>query len=151
MSKRRVAVTGLGLITPLGTELEAQWGKICEGQSGISVIERWDSSEFPVRIAGEIKGWDPSPWIEHKDRKKLDPFSEYAIAAGDMALADSGLDLDGCDRDRIGCIVGSGIGGFETFEEQHHRLLDKGPAKASPFFIPKLMPNAAATWPRCPP
>ena len=144
MSKRRVAVTGLGMITPLGTDTAAQWGRICEAQSGISLIARWDASKFAVRFAGEIKNWDPSPWIEKRDEKKLDPFSHYAIAAAANALADSGLDLDACDRDRAGAIIGSGIGGFTTFEDQYDRLKEKGPDKASPFFIPKLMPNAAA-------
>jgi len=143
MSNRRVVITGLGLVTSLGTDVDAQWGRICEGESGISNIERFDATEFAVRIAGEIKNWDPTPWLEKKDVKKIDPFAQYAIAASDALLADSGMDLDKIDRNMFGAIIGCGIGGFETFENQHSRLLEKGPGKASPFFVPKLMMNAA--------
>jgi len=142
---RRVVVTGLGLITSLGQRVEDFWRRLLAGESGISAIERFDASGFTVRIAGEVKDFDPEVCIDKRETRHLDRFAQMAVAAADQAVKDSGLDLANLpDPFRAGAIVGSGIGGLAEFEEQHRRLLEKGPMRVSPFMVPKLMINAAA-------
>jgi len=142
---RRVVVTGLGLITSLGQRVEDFWKRLLAGESGISAIERFDASGFTVRIAGEVKDFDPEVCIDKRETRHLDRFAQMAVAAADQAVKDSGLDLANLpDPFRAGAIVGSGIGGLAEFEEQHRRLLEKGPMRVSPFMVPKLMINAAA-------
>ena len=142
---RRVLVTGLGLVTSLGQEVDTFWRRLLAGESGISPIERFDASAYPVRFAGEVKGFDPEKYIDKRETRHMDRFAQMALAAAIQAVTDSGLDLKNLpDPFRAGAIVGSGIGGLAEFEEQHVRLIEKGPLRVSPFMVPKLMINAAA-------
>lgn len=144
MEKRKVVVTGLGLLTGLGTDLKAQWAAALAGESGVGPITRFDASRFPVRFAAEVRGFDPTRWIDRKEARRMDRFSQFALAAAAEAVADAGIDFTKEPSDRCGACIGSGIGGIEEFEEQHSRLVAGGPEKVSPFLIPKLMLNAAA-------
>ena len=142
---RRVLVTGLGLITSLGQEVEVFWKRLLAGESGISRIQGFDVSEYSAQIAGEVKDFNPHTWIDKREARHLDRFSQMAVAGAIQAVKDSGLDLRNLpDPFRAGAIVGSGIGGLMEFEEQHTRLIEKGPMRVSPFMVPKLMINAAA-------
>ena len=142
--KRRVVITGLGAVTPIGVGVNEFWGNLCSGKSGIGEITRFDTTDFPVKIAAEVRNFDPTEYIEVKEVKKMDTFIHYAIAAADMCMKDAGLDIDDSNRDRIGVIVGSGIGGLPAIEAQHKVLLDRGPRRISPFFIPMLIINLAS-------
>ncbi len=142
--KRRVVITGLGAVTALSCRVEELWTRICNGESGVKQIERFDATGYRSRIAGEIVNFSTDGYIEQKDVKRFDRFVQYAQVAGIDAVRDSGLDFEKVDRWRSGVILGSGIGGLETIEVQHKRLLDKGPDKISPFTIPKLIGNAAS-------
>lgn len=144
MEPRRVVVTGLGALTPVGNSVEAYWSALCEGRSGIGPISKFDTTGFPTRIAGEVRDFDPLKWIDKKDARRLDPYLQYAIACAAMAVEDGGLDFGKIDRDRAGVLVGSGIGGISTLLESHKTLLDKGPDRVSPFFIPMLIINMAS-------
>ncbi|MEM9556274.1 MAG: beta-ketoacyl-ACP synthase II [Acidobacteriota bacterium] len=141
---RRVAVTGVGLISPLGVGTEATWSGLMAGESGIGPITRFDASDYPSRIAGEVEGFDPLDFVSKKDLKKSDTFIHYAIAASDFALADSGLSIDDANRERVGVLIGSGIGGLPVIEATHSTLLKRGPSRVSPFFIPAQIVNLAA-------
>jgi 3-oxoacyl-[acyl-carrier-protein] synthase II len=142
---RRVLVTGLGIVTCLGHDVGTFWRRLLAGESGISRIERFDVSAFPVQFAGEIKDFDPEKFIDRRDARHMDRFAQYAMAGAVQAVKDSGLDLKTLpDPFRAGAIVGSGIGGLTEIEEQHQRLLEKGPMRISPFMVPKMMINAAA-------
>jgi 3-oxoacyl-[acyl-carrier-protein] synthase II len=141
---RRVVVTGLGLITSLGQEVEGFWKRLLAGESGISRIESFDPAPYSVRIAGEIKDFNPEAWLDKRVARHMDRFAQMAVASAVQAVKDSGLDLAREDPFRVGAIVGSGIGGLKEFEDQHTRLLEKGPMRVSPFMVPKLMINAAA-------
>jgi 3-oxoacyl-[acyl-carrier-protein] synthase II len=142
--KRRVVVTGLGAVTALGCRVEELWTRICNGESGVGPITRFDASQFRSRIGGEIINFSTEGYIEPKEVKKFDRFVQYAHVSGMDAVRDSGLDFSKEDTWRCGVILGSGIGGLETIEVQHQRLLDKGPDKVSAFTIPKLIGNAAS-------
>jgi 3-oxoacyl-[acyl-carrier-protein] synthase II len=142
--KRRVVVTGLGLITPLGTGIQKTWEGICKGASGIDRITTFDTAEFPVQIAGEVKDFNPEDFIERKEIKKMDVFIQYALSAGSMAIEDAGLKITEENADRVGVIVGAGIGGIQTIERYHSVLLENGQRRISPFFIPMLITNLAA-------
>ncbi len=144
MDKRRVVVTGMGMISPLGIGNEASWQGLVEGRSGIGPITKFDAGAFTTRIAGEVRGFDPETWIEKKEVKKSDTFIHYAIAAAQMAVDDAKFDCKTCDSDRFGVIIGSGIGGLPLIEEMHAKLLERGPGRISPFFIPGLIVNLAA-------
>lgn len=144
MNKRRVVVTGLGVITPLAVGTEGTWQGLLEGRSGIGRITKFDTSDYPCKIAGEITDFKPEDWIEKKEVKKSDTFIHYAIAAAQMAVNDSGFDTSKEDQDRVGVIIGSGIGGLPLIEEMHKKLLERGPSRISPFFIPGLIVNLAA-------
>jgi 3-oxoacyl-[acyl-carrier-protein] synthase II len=141
---RRVVVTGLGLITPLGLDVEATWTALCAGRSGVGPITRFDTTDFPVTIAGEVKGFDPTRYIDKKEIKKMDTFIHYALAAGQMAVADSGLRVDAVGAERVGVYIGSGIGGLQAIEEWHTVLQQKGPKRITPFFIPMSIINMAS-------
>ena len=141
---RRVVITGLGLITSLGQEVEGFWKRLLAGESGVSRIESFDPSRYSVRIAGEIKDFNPEAWLDKRVARHMDRFAQMAVASAVQAVKDAGLDLAKEDPFRVGAIVGSGIGGLKELEEQHTRLLEKGPMRVSPFMVPKLMINAAA-------
>ncbi|MFQ5492046.1 MAG: beta-ketoacyl-ACP synthase II [Phycisphaerae bacterium] len=144
MGSRRVVVTGMGVITPLGESVETFWDRLLAGQSGIVPISRFDTSDFDVRFGGECTRFDPAQYVDRREIKRLDRFSQLAIAASIEAVSSAGLGDNGLDRRRVGVIIGSGIGGLNELEEQHNRLREKGPGKVSVFTIPKLMVNAAA-------
>ena len=144
MNRRRVVVTGIGMISPLGIGNEATWQGLVEGRSGVGMITKFDTTGFPARIAGEVHGFDPEKWIEKKEVKKSDTFIHYAVAAAQMAVDDARLDTKSVDGDRMGVIIGSGIGGLPLIEEMHAKLLERGPTRISPFFIPGLIVNLAS-------
>jgi len=144
MSKRRVVVTGIGMISPLGVGNEPTWNGLVEGRSGIGRITKFDVSAFTCQIAGEVRGFDPEQWMEKKEVKKSDTFIHYAMAAAEMAVKDASLDFPNCNGERFGVIVGSGIGGLPLIEEMHSKMLERGPSRISPFFIPGLIVNLAA-------
>ncbi|HEX6083626.1 MAG TPA: beta-ketoacyl-ACP synthase II [Thermoanaerobaculia bacterium] len=143
MDKRRVVVTGLGMISPLGVGNEPTWQGLIEGRSGIGPITKFDASAYSARIAGEVKDFNPENWIEKKEVKKSDTFIHYAIVAAQMAVDDAKLDTKAVDADRMGVIIGSGIGGLPLIEEMHRKLIERGPSRISPFFIPGLIVNLA--------
>ncbi len=141
---RRVAVTGIGLVSPLGIGTEVTWQGLCGGKSGIAAITRFDASAFAVRIAAEVKGFDPLQFVDKKDVKKLDVFIQYAIAASQFAVDDARLAIGPHNATRVGVFIASGIGGFSTIEREHSALLEGGPRRISPFFIPAAIINLAA-------
>ena len=142
--KRRVVVTGIGAVTSLGCKVEELWTRVCHGESGVSPIERLNVADYRVRFGGEIHNWSADGYIEPKDVKRFDRFVQFAQVSGVDAVRDSGIDFSKEDPWRCGVILGSGIGGLETIEVQHQRLIDKGPDKVSAFTIPKLIGNAAS-------
>ena len=142
--KRRVVVTGLGAVTSLGCQVDELWTRICNGESGVGLLERLDVSNYRVRFGGEVRNWSVDGYIGAKEVKRFDRFVQFAQVSGVNAVRDSGIDFSKEDLWRCGVILGSGIGGLETIEIQHQRLLDKGPDKVSPFTIPKLIGNAAS-------
>lgn len=144
MEKRRVVVTGVGLVTALGTGTEKTWQGLCESRSGVAPITRFDTAQFPVRIAAEVKDFDPLEWFDKKELKKMDYFIYYAVAAADFAMKQSGLQITPDIGERAGVFIGSGIGGFTVIEREHIALLEGGPRKISPFFIPSSIINLAA-------
>ncbi|MBI4401501.1 MAG: beta-ketoacyl-ACP synthase II [Nitrospirae bacterium] len=141
---RRVVVTGMGLVTPLGTGLEKTWKAICAGQSGIGPIARFDPTNLPSRMAGEVKDFDPADYIEKKEIKKMDTFIHYAVGASQMAVDDAGLKVTDENAERVGVYIGAGIGGIPGIEHYHKILLEKGPDRVSPFFIPMVIINLAS-------
>jgi 3-oxoacyl-[acyl-carrier-protein] synthase II len=141
---RRVVVTGIGLVSPLGIGTEANWTALIEGQSGIGPITHFDSAQFSTRIAGEVKGFDPLQFIDKKDVKKMDVFIQYALAAAQFAMDDCRLSITPEMAPRVGVFIASGIGGFTTIEREHKTLLESGPRRISPFFIPAAIINLAA-------
>jgi len=143
MSRRRVVVTGLGLISPVGVGVEESWAALCAGKSGIGPITLFDASTFPTRIAGEVKGFDPAQFMDRKEVRRNDRFIHFALAAAEMAMKDSGLDMAKEDADRVGCIVGAGMGGLGSIEDEHTTFMAKGVKKIGPFFIPSLIINLA--------
>ena len=142
--KRRVVVTGLGLVSPLGLTAEASWQRARAGQSGIGKITLFDASQFPVQIAGEVRGFDPANYMDRKDVKKMDRFIQFAMAATREAFAQSGLVVTADNAERVGVAIGSGIGGLATIEVQHKTFLERGPSRISPFFIPGIIINMAS-------
>jgi 3-oxoacyl-[acyl-carrier-protein] synthase II len=141
---RRVVVTGVGLVSSLGIGTEVNWNALCAGDSGITSITRFDTTDHPVRIAGEVKGFDPLQFVAKKDVKKMDIFIQYAIAAADFAVTDAKLKINPETAARVGVFIASGIGGFSTIEREHKALLEGGPRRLSPFFIPASIINLAA-------
>ncbi len=141
---RRVVVTGIGLVSSLGIGTDANWKALKAGCSGVNTITKFDASNFTTRIAGEVKGFDPLAFIEKKDVKKMDIFIQYAIAASQFAVDDAGLEVTPDAAPRTGVFIASGIGGFTTIEREHKALLEGGPRKISPFFIPSAIINLAA-------
>jgi 3-oxoacyl-[acyl-carrier-protein] synthase II len=144
MSQRRVVITGMGVITSLGESVEEFWNAQLAGHSGIHTITRFDASKFDVRFGGECRGFDPTRYLDRKLAKRLDRFAQFALVAAQQAAADADFKPSAWDLDRVGVIMGSGIGGLTELEQQHVRLLEKGPDKVSAFTIPKLMLNAGS-------
>ncbi len=145
MTDRRIVITGIGVISPVGHDLKSTWEGLKAGRSGISRITSLDPTPYSTQIAGEIRDFDPAPFFKSpKDARRVDRYTQFAVAAASMALTDSGIELDKENRDRIGVIIGSGIGGLGTFEEQHRKLVEKGPGKVSPFMIPYMISNIAS-------
>ncbi len=142
--QRRVVITGIGLVSPLGIGTEETWKNLIAGRSGIAPITRFDASEYACRIAGEVRGFDPAVFIPRKDIKKMDLFIQYALAATQFALADAGLKIQPEESERVGVYIGSGIGGLPSIESQHRELLEAGPKRISPFFIVGLIVNLAS-------
>ncbi|MEK3786475.1 MULTISPECIES: beta-ketoacyl-ACP synthase II [Paenibacillus] len=140
--KQRVVITGMGVVTALGQDLNTLWDNLMAGKSGVSVVEAFDVSEYTTRIAASIKDFNPEDYMERKDARKMDRFVQFAVAAGTMALKDSGIEIGGnAEAERVGVSIGSGIGGLGTWEDQHNALLEKGPKRVSPFFIPMMIAN----------
>jgi len=142
--KKRVVITGLGVVSPIGNGKEPFWKSLCAGRSGVSKISSFDASCFTSRIAGEIRDFDAVPYMSLKDIKRSDRFTQFAVAAACMSADDAKIDLAGMDPYRAGSIIGSGIGGIHTIEREHQVLLNKGPSRVSPFFIPMLIVNMAS-------
>ncbi len=142
--KKRVVITGLGAITPVGNTAVEFWQALLAGKSGIGPITRFDAAEYDAKIAGEVKDFEPTAFIDKKEARRMDRFTQFAIAAAKMALDDSGIDLAQEDKSRIGSFVGSGIGGMDTLHDQYKNLFEKGPNRVSPFFIPMMIANMAA-------
>ena len=142
---RRVVITGLGWITSLGEDVEQVWDDLCAGKSGIGPITRWDASKYPTKFGGECSHFDVTKYgIEHREAKRMDRFGQFGMAASVSAVKDAGLDFEKVDRYRCGVIIGSGIGGIETLEEQNRILIERGVSRVSPFTVPRLMVNAAS-------
>jgi len=142
--ERRVVVTGVGLITPVGNSVEATWSALMQGRSGVDYIKKFDVEKFPVRFAAEIKNFDPLDFIEKKEARKMGAFIHYAIAASDEAIKDSGLEITDENAEMVGTYISSGIGDFWAIEREHSKLLNDGPGRVSPFFIPSAIVNLAA-------
>jgi len=141
---QRVVVTGLGVISSLGFDIDSFWDSIKNGKNGIKTVERFDITEYPTKVAAEIVDFDPTNYIDKKEARRMDRFTHFALAAAKLAIEDSKLNFDSIDKERIGVMIGSGIGGIETLEEQANVLKEKGPGRVSPFFVPMMIPNIAA-------
>ncbi len=144
IENNRVVITGMGLVTPIGIGVDETWSAALNGKSGVGPITEFDASSFPVRIAGEVKGFDPANYIEAKEIKKMDRFIHFAIAAAKMAVDDSGFRITGENAERVGVVIGSGMGGLPAIEHYHKAFLEKGYKRISPFFIPMLIINLAS-------
>jgi len=144
MTRRRVVITGMGVVTSLGQSLSVLWDNILSCKSGVKTIERFDSSAYPVHIGGEVPDFEPADYIDKRDAKRIDRFALFGLAAAINAVQDSGLDLGKANLSRCGVIIGSGIGGLEELEKEHCKLMERGPDRVSPFCVPKLMVNAAS-------
>jgi len=141
---KRVVITGLGIISPVGTGLEKFWTSLTAGVSGIRLLTRFDPTDFKTKIAGEVKDFEPTRYMDRKEARRMDRFTQFAVAASGMAIEDAALNFQNEDRDRIGVILGSGVGGIETLEEQAHVLFEKGPGRVSPLFVPMMIANMGA-------
>ncbi|MEW6750276.1 MAG: beta-ketoacyl-ACP synthase II [Candidatus Latescibacterota bacterium] len=144
MARRRAVVTGLGVLAPNGNTLDTFWESLVEGRSGIGAITRFDPKDHDVRIAGEVKGFDPTVALDRKEVRRNDPFTHYAVYAAAQAAGHAGLDMERVDPERVGVIWGSGIGGISTHEEQHAILMERGPGRISPFYVPMMISDMAA-------
>jgi len=142
--KKRVVITGIGAITPIGIGKDAFWQSLIAGKSGIKKITRFDASQYTTQIAGEVTDFDPAQYIDKKEAKRMDRFTQFAVSATKMAFEDSKIDLEKEDRERIGTMIGTGIGGMDTLHDQFKNLFDKGPGRVSPFFVPMMIGNMAA-------
>ncbi|MEW8973708.1 MAG: beta-ketoacyl-ACP synthase II [Tissierellaceae bacterium] len=138
---KRVVITGLGAITPVGIGKEEFWNSLIQGKSGIGPVTRFDTKDFNAKIGAEVKGFDPSDYLDKKEARRMDKFAQYAVAAAKLAIEDSGISLEKIDREKVGVIVGTGIGGVEVFEQEHTKLVERGPNRVSPLFIPMMISN----------
>ena len=142
--KHRAVITGMGVITPVGNLLDEFWNNLIEGKSGIGLVTRFDVTNLPTKVAAEIKNFEPTDFADKKESRRMDRFSQFALAAAKLALQDSGLNLDKVDKERVGTVIGCGIGGVTSFEDQKEVLMNKGNNRISPFFVPMLISNMAA-------
>ncbi|AFM42533.1 3-oxoacyl-(acyl-carrier-protein) synthase II [Desulfosporosinus acidiphilus SJ4] len=142
--KHRAVITGMGVITPVGNQLNEFWNNLISGNSGIGLLTRFDTSTLSTKVAGEVKNFEPTEWIDKKESRHMDRFSQFAIAAAKLAVQDSGLDFEKVNKERAGAVMGCGIGGVITFEEQKEVLMNRGTGRVSPFFVPMLIGNMAA-------
>ena len=142
--KTRVVVTGIGVLSPVGIGIEAFWQSLINGKSGLGPVTQFDASQLATRIAGEVKDFDPLQYLDKKEARRMDRYTQFALSAAKMAVEDAALDLDKLDRLRVGVVLGTGIGGTKTFEDQHQVLLERGPNRVSPFFVPMMIANIAA-------
>ncbi|MFI8710879.1 beta-ketoacyl-ACP synthase II [Brevibacillus brevis] len=142
--KRRVVITGVGVVSPVGNDAETFWNSLLEGKSGIDRVAAFDASDYPTQIAGEVKNFDPEQYMDKKEIRRTDRFVQFGLAAAKMAVEDAKLEITPENAERVGVYIGSGIGGLTTWEEQHSVLLEKGPRRVSPFFIPMLIANMAS-------
>jgi 3-oxoacyl-[acyl-carrier-protein] synthase II len=143
--RRRVVITGLGSVTPLGNDVETTWKNLTAGESGAAVIEAFDASEYPVNFACELKDFDPKQWMDHKQARRMDRFAQMIVAAARQAEGDSGLDV-ASEAERIGASIATGIGGLKAFQDCYDVLKDRGPDRVNPFSIPQIIPNMGAAW-----
>jgi 3-oxoacyl-[acyl-carrier-protein] synthase II len=143
-TRNRVVVTGIGAITPIGNDVDSYWKALLAGTSGAAKIAKFDTTGHSVTFGAEVKNFNPTDFIDEKEAKRMDPFAQYAVVAAKQAVKDAGLNFEKLDRFRCGAIIASGIGGLHELQEQHRRYVDKGPGRTSPFFVPKMMLNAAA-------
>src|SRR5438093_13374374 len=141
---RRVVVTGLGSRQPVGNTSDEFWSSLVQGRSGVGMITKFDTTAYPTRIAGEVRNFDPLNFVDKKDARRLDPYLQYAVASSVLAVQDAMLDTGKVDGSRFGVLIGSGIGGISTLLESHRNLLEKGPDRVSPFFIPMIIANMAS-------
>lgn len=144
MKKNRVVITGVGAVTPLGNDANTLWNNIKEGKSGVDFVTRINREDFPVSVAAEVKGFEPTDYMDKKDSKRMDPFTQYAVAAAKMAVEDAKLVIDDTNAYRTGVWIGSGIGGMQTMETQHTNFMEKGYRRVSPFYVPMMIPDMAA-------
>lgn len=142
--KHRAVITGMGVITPVGNLLDEFWNNLIEGKSGVGLVTRFDVTDLPTKVAAEIKNFEPTDYADKKESRRMDRFSQFALAAAKLALQDSGLNLDKVDKERVGTVIGCGIGGVTSFEDQKEVLMNKGSSRISPFFVPMLISNMAA-------
>jgi 3-oxoacyl-[acyl-carrier-protein] synthase II len=146
MSKKRVVITGIGLVTPFGVGKELFWQGLISGKNTVSYLSNIDTTDLPVKIGAEVKDFDPDAYLGKKDARKMDRFTQFAVIAGIEAIKDSELELEKVDKERVGVIIGSGIGGIHILEQQHSLILERGPSRISPFFIPMLISNMASAY-----
>jgi len=144
MSRRRVVITGLGALTPIGKSTPEFWNGLISGKSGVRNIESFDASLFATHFAAQIENYNPEDYFDKKTHRRLDSFCQYALIASDEAVKDSGINLETIDVDRVSVLIGSGIGGFGTFHDQSKAFIERGPRGISPFFIPMLIPDIAS-------
>lgn len=144
--KRRVVVTGVGVVSPYGEGADVLWNAVTEGISAVTPIDRFDASEYTTRFAAQVRDFDAKQYMDNKDARRLDRFAQYAWAGSQMALDDAGLDLDAVDLERMGVLIGSGIGGIEVLESQVRVLADRGPRRVSPFLVPMMIPDMASGY-----
>ena len=142
--KKRVVITGLGAITPIGDSVGEFWENLKQGKSGVTKVTRFDASGLPTQIAAEVKNFNPANYIEKKEARRMDLVGQFAIVAAQQAIDDSGLNLEKLNPYRAGVVIGSGIGGIDTFEKQHNILISQGPGRVSPFFIPMMIIDMCA-------
>ena len=143
--RRRVVITGLGAVTPLGNDVESSWESLIAGKSGAAKIQNWDVTDYPVHFACELKGFDPAQWIDRKQARRMDRFAQMIVAAARQAEADSGLDVKP-EAERIGASIATGIGGLQAFQNCYDKLLVSGPDRVNPFSITQIIPNMGAAW-----
>lgn len=141
---RRVVVTGMGVISPLGNTVLEFWESLCKGKSGIDTITRFDITDFPTKFAGCVDNFDPEDYMDKKDARRMDRYTHYAMAATRMAMQEANFDMKQIDKERLGVVLGTGVGGIETMEEQKEKLISRGPGRISPFFVPMMISNMAA-------